>query len=358
MRVTPFQVVSPAPRQLWETLFAADRTAAPSLAPGWMDAIASRGPYRDASRLYSFPSGRRMIVPLAARRLLGAPIAEESWPHDWGYGGALVEGGLEPTLPEARQILFDLSRRRVLQVAMVSPPQRAALWADAAPKRALTVPHRSQLVDLDGGFATVSRGISRSTGEHARRANRSGVEIVQANSDALLSDFTRLYTSAERRWGDQKGLPPWLVRRLATSRDRPGQVRAVLQHCPDVVQVWGAFFQGEPVCVSVTLQHGDIAFGWLAAVDVALSRRTRGSSLLISTQLEAACAKGCRWFDMGESNPGGGVEEHKRQYGAQVHDFVSVHLERLPVLRAIRLSRALALRGMAARSPGSGPDSS
>ena len=97
------RVVSPAPRAAWREVLHADPTALPSQTPQWTDWLCRTRGYRDASRLYEFAGGRRLLLPLLARGTAGA-LSEESMPHGAGYGGPLVAGG-RPTPEEARAIL-------------------------------------------------------------------------------------------------------------------------------------------------------------------------------------------------------------------------------------------------------------
>ena len=61
------RVVTPAPRDVWRDLLAADPTATIQQAPEWVDAICSLDSYQDASRLYITDAGREFVLPLVSR---------------------------------------------------------------------------------------------------------------------------------------------------------------------------------------------------------------------------------------------------------------------------------------------------
>ena len=109
---------TPVSRAVWQEVYDADPDAVVTQAPAFADALATRG-HRDASRLYTLPDGRRLVLPLASRR----GLAEESWPYSWGYGGAIVEGG-ELSVDDARLVLGDLRRRPVLLGSVTPMPLR------------------------------------------------------------------------------------------------------------------------------------------------------------------------------------------------------------------------------------------
>ena len=86
------RVAGPAPRDLWQAALDADPEAMPSHTPRWLDWVCALRGCVDASRLYDFGGGRTMVLPMAAQRVLGAPVAEASMPHGFGYGGVVAAG--------------------------------------------------------------------------------------------------------------------------------------------------------------------------------------------------------------------------------------------------------------------------
>ena len=60
-------VVSPAPRGIWQAVFDRDAEAVPYQSPQWTDALCRSAHRRDRSRLYTFDDGVQMVLPLVAR---------------------------------------------------------------------------------------------------------------------------------------------------------------------------------------------------------------------------------------------------------------------------------------------------
>jgi hypothetical protein len=57
-------VVSPAPRAIWQAVFDGDAEAVPYQSPQWTDALCRSTHRRDRSRLYTFDDGVQMVLPL------------------------------------------------------------------------------------------------------------------------------------------------------------------------------------------------------------------------------------------------------------------------------------------------------
>src|SRR5262249_31136827 len=102
-------VTSPAPRAVWESLIRSDADAVVSQSLAWRDAVCGAGRYRDVSRLYEFPSGRNVILPLARHRR-GLPwlAVAASGPGVWAARSARTGGSMQrrrrlcwPTPPRA-----------------------------------------------------------------------------------------------------------------------------------------------------------------------------------------------------------------------------------------------------------------
>ena len=127
----PVRVTCPAPREVWWRLAEEDGTTLVTQTPSWLDSLCATGPYEDASRLYVFGGGRRIVVPLVRRRgLPGRLTVEDSWPAGWGIGGPLASPGA-PDEEEARLVFRDLARRPALRVGVRFGPDADPVWAAA-----------------------------------------------------------------------------------------------------------------------------------------------------------------------------------------------------------------------------------
>ncbi len=349
------RVVSPAPRDVWRAVLAADPDAVATQAPEWLDAVCRHTGTVDASRLYETPGGRRVVVPLVSRRVAGATLSQESFSHGWGYGGALVEGGgLRAT--EAAHVLADLGAHPRLRTTITPAPGVDGPWDLAAGGETHRITSHSQVVDLSVGLAEVTKGFKRGVRYSVRKAERLGVEVHADTTGAHLADFARLYDEAVGRWAEQKGQPPRLMRMVERWRDRPGQAAAAVAALGDRCVVWVASRHGEPVEIALMLYQGRTAHGWLAVNDRRLVRETRGSALLKAVAIEDACRRGVEDFLLGESDPGSPVESFKLQFGAETVTHHAYRLETLPFTPVAARVRAAAEGALSRRSAAAGAE--
>jgi len=197
-------VTSPAPRQVWRSLLAADPSAVVSQSLAWRDAVFSGGRYADASVLYEFPSGRQVVLPLARPHRLPGVVA--SWPGGWGIGGPLSAGGnISPA--EAATILADVARRGALMAEITFRHEAGDAWLDGA-GRFHAERRACHVLDLDGGFGQVWQHRFRGTARTAvRKAERSGLEVEADRSGRLLGEFADLYEKSIQRWAAQQREP-------------------------------------------------------------------------------------------------------------------------------------------------------
>jgi hypothetical protein len=350
-------VVTPVSRDVWREVHAADPDAIVTQSPEWADALHSRG-HSDASRLYELPDGRRLVLPLVARRRAGMTMSEESWPYGWGYGGALVEGG-DLTVDDARLVLDDLRARPAVLRALTPMPLRGAVWDAAAGADVLRVPYTSQVVDLGVGWDQLwEKGFKRQARNSVRKAERFDLDVRREDGRSAqrgLAVFRDLYAQSVDRWAEQRGQPLALARRLAARRDRPGQVAAAAAALGERCVVWSVLREGAPVAVNVVLLGGHHALGWMCAMDTTgIARETLATYLLHSLAIQDACERGARWFHMGESDAGSGPEHFKRYFGAVPVSYASLRFERLPLSRAEQAARRAygAVSALRARSGG------
>ena len=345
------RVVSPAPREVWRRVLAADPGAVATQTPEWSDCLGTARGFVDASRLYQFPDGRTLVLPLAGRVWAGVRVAEESLPYGCGYGGVLVPGG-RLTARDVATVLADLARRPVIRAGVVPMPLRSPIWQAAASPSVRRVPYLTQILDLEGGFEAVWRGRYRSAvRRHVRRAGRMSLDVYRDPSRGVEA-FTVLYRAAIDRWAGVRGQPRWVAHALAKRRRHVDHLAAAVAALGDACAIWSAYRGGEPVAACVVLHGGRHAVGWLSANNRELARETGATYLVSSLAIEAACAAGARYFHMGESDPGSGVERHKAQFGATAVDYQALWIERLPVTRGTENLRILAAKAALRRERG------
>ncbi|MGY1682937.1 GNAT family N-acetyltransferase [Geodermatophilus sp. SYSU D01176] len=345
-------VVTPAPRDVWRQLLSADPGALPTQTPEWTDWLCHGRSWADASRLYEFADGTRVLLPLVARVRAGVRVTAESMPYGYGYGGPLVPGGRAPAAA-ARTVLADLANRPVLRAGLVPQPLAAGEWSAAAPGRAVRVPFVAHVLDLRGGFPRVWRERYRkATRKNVRRGMRQPLDVREGRDRASVEVFAELNRRSVERWAQQRRQPRWLARLVDLNRDRGGQLASALSALGPMLTLRTAHLRGQPVAAYAHLHFGEQAYGWMSAMDADLAGRTNAGTLLQSLAIEDACGAGSRWFLMGESEPGSGVGTFKERFGARAVPYTALRFERLPLTSADRRLRAIAGRLTAAAPAG------
>ena len=149
-----FNVLSPVPRELWESLTRSCDDLVATQALPWRDAVMASGAYKDVSLLYEFSSGRQVLLPMVQRRWR-TPLepTAASWPRRWGVGGPITTGrSIDPA--EAAAVLSHVVRRDMLGAEIHLSHIADPAWLQAASQyRVLSDPF--YVLDLTGGFDDV-----------------------------------------------------------------------------------------------------------------------------------------------------------------------------------------------------------
>ncbi|MEU3689404.1 GNAT family N-acetyltransferase [Streptomyces narbonensis] len=344
-RAGPVRVTTPAPREAWWRLAEEDPAALVTQTPTWLDCLCATGPYEDASRLYAFEGGRRLVVPLARRRgLPGRLTAEESWPSGWGIGGPLAAPGT-PDEEEALVVLRDLAQRPALRVGVRFGPDAGPAWTSAAPPDFAAEALTTYVLDLGGGFDEVwEHRFHQRVRRDARKAERSPVEVEVDREGRLVGEFYGLYETSMLRWAGQQHEPRALAR-LRQSRAFPRRyLEEVADRFGGSCAVYLARVGGEPAAGVVVLSYGDRAKYWRGAMDRDLAHPVRANFLLQRRAIEDACSEGRRAYVMGDSRPGSSLALFKEGFGAEGRPSLRCRRERLPLTEADRLLKSTAKR--------------
>jgi hypothetical protein len=337
-------VETPAPRDAWDAIARSDPSATATQSVAFRDAILASGQYRDMSRLYSFPSGTRVIMPLTRRRGWPSRLAiAESWSADWGFCGPICEGG-QIAASEAAAVLQDVARLGTLaaEIRLGRLPDRT--WLTAAGQ--FTVDDAGcYVLDLDGGFEEVWQHKFRSGARRAvRKAEQSTLKVDIDRNGQLLSTFYGLYETSIHRWAAMQHEPVWLTRRRMTRAVSPSVLALVAKSFGDACTTWVARLDGEPVASIITLAYGNCMKFWRGAMDKDLAGPVRANNLLHRLAIEEACQGGYRFYDMGYSVPGSSLARFKESNGASLQLMQTLRTERIPIRAAERVARTFAKR--------------
>ncbi|QXJ25704.1 GNAT family N-acetyltransferase [Actinomadura graeca] len=302
------------PDRLWRDMIAeAAQDALPSQTPGWRSAVCAQG-WQDATRLYTWPDGARVLLPLA-RSTDGTRTQYASWPEGWGVGGVVAAAGVV-TADRAEAILGDLAALPADQVYLRPHHASVALWDSLVPPGTRRNPRMLQILDLEGGFEHVWRHRFRGTLRTAvRRAERAGLTIERDGTGRLLPEFDRLFELSLDRWDDQSDEPRGETRRRIRAKNPPTKFTAVADHLGHDCQVWMARHGGQAIAAVVTLYQGPYVVYWQGAMDKERAAPARAAPYLLHLVAEDACARGARALYLGDTYPGTSVTRFKKNFG-------------------------------------------
>jgi hypothetical protein len=325
-------VVSPAPRDVWNEVLAADRYALVSQTPAWVDSLCANNTYSDASRLYLWPNGRQLVLPMVrAKRWPAGASSEASYPDGWGIGGLIGAGEITPL--EVGSVLADLTGRPLLRTILRPDPLRCAAWAAAERPDVRAIRRVSYILDLAGGFDTVwAKRFRATTRSKVRKAERSNLVVERDTTGRLLPVFYELYWQSIRTWARQHHEPLALARWRAERRDPQRKFERIAQAVGDAMRIWIAW-RDRQLVAGVLVLTGRNAFYTRGATNRELARATRANELLQQLAIQDACREGCHYYHLGDTRGSASLAQFKEQFGAQAYQYAEYRIERLPVTR-------------------------
>lgn len=328
----PLSVTSPAPVDAWQEVLASAPSALPSQTPTWLDCVCAVDGYKNASRLYQTVDGRRLVLPLVRRSLLGSLIAtESSLPAGWGPAGLLGEGGI--VRPEdVGMVVADLADQQAVNVFLRPDPATATAWEQGCPPGVFRQPRMAQTVSLAGGFDEVWRTRFRGDARNrVRRAERADVVVERDDTGRLVPVVQQLYAKSVDRWARRDGVPVALARWRAAKREPARKLGTVAMVYGQRCRVYAAFVDGRPAAAIVVLLGTTVASLWRGAMDEELAGSTYANYLLHRTAIEDAAEAGCIAYNMGDSTPGSTLARFKSRFGAVEQHYADYRLERVAI---------------------------
>jgi hypothetical protein len=333
------EVVTPAPRQAWARLIADDPHALVTQTPAWTDCVCAATGSRDASRLYDFGGGRKLLLPLLDLR--HRPGLYASFPSAWGFGGLV---GADPQPGEIRAVLNDLRANCALGVRVRTNPLQHAAWAAGRPAGVAALPRRAHAIDLREGFEHVwKHGFSSRARNHVRRAERAGVRVEVDTTGELAPVFHGLFMQSVERWAAKQHEPVALARFRARRRDPLEKLRRMVADLDGAGRLWVAYVEDRPAAAILVLQ-GANAHYTRGAMDAELAGPSRANYLLHRLAIEDACRSGCATYQMGETGGSRSLAQFKESIGAEPHDYAEYVIERFPMTAIDRGVRGAAKR--------------
>jgi hypothetical protein len=332
------RVSTPAPREVWDRLYAEDATATLSQSPLWMDALTTSTRWVDASRCFETRDGRTFVLPLARRGPRGRGAVYASMPAGWGMGGLVSSSPI--TAADIAAVETDLRASGASVVRILPNPIRGDTWSAALSDRVITIPRYSHVVDLDGGFEKVWGERYRRTARRTVTKAREGeLNIERDTSGRFIPIYRELFWRSVERWARRSNEPLPVARLRASREDPTGKLEFLAERLGDNMVTWVAFYRGKPAAADIILK-GRNSFAWRGAMHEELGPETHAAYLLQNLAIEEACADGGDFYYLGESGPAKGIALFKERFGGIGYHYPEVRYERLPYTSANQFVRA------------------
>jgi Acetyltransferase (GNAT) domain len=337
-------VISPAPRDFWRAALLADPDALVSHTPEWIDVICAVDGWMDTSRLYMWPSGHHLVLPMVAKRIGNINVVEESLPQGWGFGGLV---GAEITPEQVATVYEDLEKQRHIRLRVCPNPLQGGAWAYGIAqgrRGAIAIPCRAHAVDLGGGADAVWKRFSDNARRGIRKAEKQSLEVECDTTGRLLGVFEDLWLRSVQRWARQQRRPTWFVRLRGNRLNPRTRWQQIAERTAGGATIWVARHRGEAVAAIVVMQGPNDHYT-RGAMHMELAGPTRANFMLHWLAIQDACRRRARWYQMGQSGWGNGqLARFKENFGAQPYDFPDLRLEAFPITRMSRLALS-ALKG-------------
>lgn len=320
------RVISPVPRDIWWKLVESDPTCFPFQTPTGIDAICAAFNSCDESRLYEFPDGRQILLPLYRNRYLPRRLSILMTPKT---GGPLSDRPISNN--DLRLILDDVARLPFLRQEIRPTAIQADQWVEVAPRSATSVECCSHVIDLDGGFSTVWK--ERFNGQArrgVRKAEKAGLKIEEGSAAEMLDPYYGLLERSVDRWARDRGQPVALARWRARKTNSMTILKRNFGTMGDACRMWLAYLDGKPAAGIIVL-FGHNAHYTRGAMDIELAGPSRASFLLQKVAIEDACNRGCRYYNMGESGSSENLARFKKHFGATEYRYPEYRFEHIPL---------------------------
>jgi CelD/BcsL family acetyltransferase involved in cellulose biosynthesis len=165
--------------------------------------------------------------------------------------------------------------------------------------------HMTHILDLEGGFDRVRKGISSNITTNRKKADKAGIRVRVASTESDLKAFYRVHAITRKKQGFP--IQPFsFFRNMQDIMGPPGFVRILL------AELNGSVIAG----IVLFLYKNTVSYEIGASLPEHLE--SRPNHLLLWEAVKSACEEGRTEFDFGKSPPDNpGLVEFKRRWGAE-----------------------------------------
>jgi lipid II:glycine glycyltransferase (peptidoglycan interpeptide bridge formation enzyme) len=181
-----------------------------------------------------------------------------------------------------------------------------------SPFRALVEP--AQVLQLGRPFDQIWAGFKPSARNKIRKAEKAGVTVRIASSEADFVAYHEMLTECSRRWATPAGFGRGFFIGLA-------------ELGPETVQMWIAEHESQIVAGDLNFLYGDTIMNW-GNVSRPQARSLAPNNLLHARAIKWGVERGLAGYNLGSSRGLPGVGSFKASFGTETVDLVRLSLEK------------------------------
>lgn len=284
----------------WEEIVASSENAYFFHTPAWAKIMEETYGHETATRLYEI-TGNEILVPMMKHKRYGFCTFSSM---AGGYGGIFSTSALTPDI--IKKVLKDIVGGKSLLLNISLPPfVDLPIREDAFVKEVNSEWNYTHVLPLEQGFEYLwKKRFVGKTRTAVRKAEKSGVKVLEASLLENVRQFYKLYVETSRRWGVSIPSQPLRFYENLYKFGSP-YVRLTLA-IKDDVAIGGL----------VNLYYAKNVFCWMNAFLKEYAAFVP-VKLLMKESIEQACNESYRLYNFGASGNLEGVRKFKESFGAE-----------------------------------------
>jgi Acetyltransferase (GNAT) domain len=251
----------------------------------WFEVWSEYAGFRSDTRLITFASGKKVLLPLTSQTLLQGLVRLRLLAPK-GMGGFVTSDALDEA--EKVELFSTLRRTRMVHyvVQPYDPLTNEISWLGGH--------DNTQVLELSPGFEAIFRRWSKGHRSAVKTGLKAGITAEPASSAEDWRSYFEFYLDSLARWGG-----------TATNRYDWKLFEILLtKHSPSI-RLWLARYEGRPISGALCFYHNRHVAYWHAATSQEAFRKLNASHVLQYFIIKDACQAGYRYYDF---MPSGGVE--------------------------------------------------
>ncbi|MBN2354932.1 GNAT family N-acetyltransferase [candidate division KSB1 bacterium] len=264
--------------------------------------------WSDASRLYRFPDGTEIFLPLLQKRVGAIPLFKVYFSTFYSYGGLLCAGAIERRHLEA--ILKDIQPLNVSRLTIFPSPESDA--AHIGLQKFGFKAHETFTHGLNIGkpFEEIwQQDISSKNRNMIRKAEKNNLHVRISDEKTIepfVDIYYRMYLDTAQRWDDTR------LMRVET-------FASIFAHLREHAQIYLCYQDEQPLS-GVIILFGKRNIFYYASAGFSQYRDLAPNNFLLKEIIRLNCQK-YSFFNMGASVGLPNVQKFKESFGAQKIDF-------------------------------------